>query len=79
MVKLLHKLTAPTDKTLLWLQSTVLNMGDLMTKLIASEDVGLPESPIAYAQQRDGRSLSQCSDRVWVLFLPVFPTLQCTC
>ena len=79
MVKPLHKLTAPTGKTSSRLQSTVLNMSDLMTNLTTSQDVGLPESSIAYAPQRDSRSLSQCSDRVWVLFLPVFPTLQCTC
>ena len=39
-------------------------MSNIMTKLTFSPDVGLPESLIAYKQQRDSRSVNQCSDRL---------------
>ncbi len=61
------------------LQTTQVNMGKIMTRLTASQDVGSPESLNAYTQQRDSRPLDEWNDRVWVPLLPVFQTLQCTC
>ncbi len=68
MVTPLHTLDAPTDNTSIWLQTIVLIMSNIVTKLTFNPVVGLPESLIAYKQQYDSRSLNQCSNRGGCLF-----------